>query len=470
MLIAKFTTEKQDMATTRNYEDFSKFLGTRPERLGLVSRLYPELTASYLTESLMNVYHNDTKQSKYKSINAFMFDWDVDVQFIERIEFAKAPVQLVNQEYEVAFVKRYYEKYDTFVIEGSRQQMIVLTEPQRMSDGSYSSVAQLIDSNYANTLDLNFCHPGDKTRFRSNYHPEFHEEGYTKYQSNMEKHRNYIAIHRNDISFSAQYAAMEDIFVSISKGEQNGIKKETIFKMNKKEKDVMESFLFARNNALLFGKCNFDSQGKCMIHDPHTGRPIPMGDGIISQIERFASRYIFSILTPKVFDAAIYQLNEKAAKPTGNEYVFVCNERMYQLVQNCLREYLRDWKTTGTFLFSKAAGGNVKVGTTYSAYEIMGNTVSFQVDRALSREYGDKAYGIFLDLTADKTTGSPALQMFTFKGGEFITNKLKGVGGFSGLESGEVFSQVAGSKLINWGYAGVGVFSPYRSFILQEAA
>jgi hypothetical protein len=59
--------------------------------------------------------------------------------------------------------------------------------------------------------------------------------------------------------------------------------------------------------------------------------------------------------------------------------------------------------------------------------------------------------------------------MFTFKGGEFITNKFKGVGGFSGLESGEVSSQVAGSKLINWGYAGVGVFTPYRSFILQEA-
>jgi hypothetical protein len=79
MLIAKFVTEKHDMAATRTYEDFSKFLGARPERLGLVSKMYEHLTASYLTESLMNVYYNERKPSKFKSINAFMFEWDVDV-------------------------------------------------------------------------------------------------------------------------------------------------------------------------------------------------------------------------------------------------------------------------------------------------------------------------------------------------------------------------------------------------------
>lgn len=471
MLIAKFVTEKPELAHSRTYEDFSKFLGTRPERLGIVSRLYPEHTASFLTESLMNVWYNDSKPSKFKSLNALMFEWEIDVNFIKRIEFAAEPVKLIGQEFEIEFRERYYEKYDTFKIEGSRQTMIVLHEPVRsnVQAGAYTYICQLIDADYASTLDLAYCQPGMTTLFMSNYHPEYHEEGYTKYQSNIERHRNYIAVHRNDISFSAQYAAMEDVFISIGKGDGNGNMKETIFKMNKKEKDVMESFLFARNNALLFGKCNFDKNGKCTVVDPHTGRPIPMGDGIISQVERFAARYIFSKLTVNVFDTAIMQMNEKAAKPMGNHYVFVCNERMFQLVQTTLREYLRDWKTTGTFLFSKAAGGDVEVGATYKSYEFMGNTITFQVDRALSREYPTKAYGLFLDLTADKATGTPAIQMFTFKGGEFINNSLKGVGGMSGLESGEVFSPVAGSKLINWGYAGVGVFAPYRSFILQEA-
>lgn len=59
--------------------------------------------------------------------------------------------------------------------------------------------------------------------------------------------------------------------------------------------------------------------------------------------------------------------------------------------------------------------------------------------------------------------------MFTLKGGDFITNKLPGVGGLDGLSSGLVASTVASSKLINWGYSGVAVFNPYRSFILREA-
>ena len=84
MLIAKFVTEKPELAHSRTYEDMSKFLGVRPERLGIVSRLYPEHTASFLTESLMNVWYNDTKADKYKSLNALSFEWEIDVNFIKQ--------------------------------------------------------------------------------------------------------------------------------------------------------------------------------------------------------------------------------------------------------------------------------------------------------------------------------------------------------------------------------------------------
>lgn len=73
-----------------------------------------------------------------------------------------------------------------------------------------------------------------------------------------------------------------------------------------------------------------------------------------------------------------------------------------------------------------------------------------------------------IDLTADAVSGKPAMEMFTLKNCQFITNKYPGVGGFSGSESGVVSSPVAASKLINWGIAGVGVYNPYRSFILRE--
>ena len=39
------------------------------------------------------------------------------------------------------------------------------------------------------------------------------------------------------------------------------------------------------------------------------------------------------------------------------------------------------------------------------------NQVSFVVDRTFTREYGTmKGYGLLLDLTADKSTGEPAIK------------------------------------------------------------
>jgi len=58
---------------TRTYEDFYKYLGVKPERLGVVSRMYDDLTASFLTDALKNVFYTNTKgaSNKYQSLNAF---------------------------------------------------------------------------------------------------------------------------------------------------------------------------------------------------------------------------------------------------------------------------------------------------------------------------------------------------------------------------------------------------------------
>ena len=78
MIVANFVSNRPTMSETRTYEDFYKFLGTRPTKLGIVSRLYPELTASYLTESLRNIFYQDTKAgNRYQSIDAMYFEWEV---------------------------------------------------------------------------------------------------------------------------------------------------------------------------------------------------------------------------------------------------------------------------------------------------------------------------------------------------------------------------------------------------------
>ena len=57
----------------------------------------------------------------------------------------------------------------------------------------------------------------------------------------------------------------------------------------------------ARNNALLWGKSNLDKNFKPTAFDPETGRPVVSSDGIISQIERFATKFVFEQLNVEYF-------------------------------------------------------------------------------------------------------------------------------------------------------------------------
>lgn len=189
MIVAEFTTQRPTMSETYTYEDFYKFLGTQPHKLGVVSRMFPDLTASFLTESLQNVYYNDKKKgNKFQSIDAMYFEWDVETNYIKRIEFADDVVETGENGSEItmAFRERWYEKYDIFKIDQSRQQCIVVSRPVRKADNYWEVQVRLLDNSYDTTLDLSACKRGMTTRFQSVAMPELHEEGYVKMQSSIE--------------------------------------------------------------------------------------------------------------------------------------------------------------------------------------------------------------------------------------------------------------------------------------------
>lgn len=163
---------------TRTYEDFYKFLGAKPARLGIVSRLYPDLTAQYLTETLMNVFYMDHKSnSKFRPIDAMLFEWEVETNQIKRISFADDVVEdgANGEEITMAFTERYYEKYDIFKIDATQQQCIVVSRPVRRADNYWVVQVRLIDSDFSQALDLDGCKKGMTTRFQSVAMPEMHK-------------------------------------------------------------------------------------------------------------------------------------------------------------------------------------------------------------------------------------------------------------------------------------------------------
>lgn len=472
MIVAQFTSVDPEMGKTRTYERFFKMIGARPHLLGVVSRMYEDLTLSYLTDSLRNVIYRDEKvKDKYTAIDAMSYEWEIETNFVKEIEFAAVPEGdgANGSEITMAFTERYFEKDDLFRIKATGQQCFVVDSPVRKADNYWEVQVRLVDNDYSSVLDFSGCDKGMTCKFISNYKPELHEDGHVKYQSNIEKHRGYISTHRVEDSYSAQYRALEDKFIAFS-NDRDDSKPKAIFKMDSVEKNLLDDFNQVRNLGGLLAKGNVDPRtGKATISDKRTGRQIIISDGVIPQVERFAGKYMYNQLNANVLQTILMSMNKKAKAPTGNHYLFVVNEALWNSAQTTLLKFLVDFKVDGTMLFSQEVGKNVKVGNTFGSYEFGGNTITFKVDRALSHEYGEKGFGVCIDMTQDKSSNQAPIAAFTLKGKDMIMNTITGVGGEDGLSSGEVSSRVAGAYKTIWGYSGFAVFNPYRSFILMES-
>lgn len=474
MLVANFTSRIPNMGDTKTYEDWSKYLGLKPHKLGVVARMYTDNTLNFITDGLRNVFYKDQKASRYELSTSLVFEWEVETNNIKHIEFAEVPEGdgANSSEITMAFRENYFQKYDIFRIDKTKQQCQVVSRPIRKRDDYWELQVRLIDNTYDTILDLDGCQVGDTATFQSVAVPELSEEGYSKFQSQMELHRNYMTTFRADASWSSLYAIQENVFMSIA-DDKDATKSEGIYKMLKKEKELLDTFMYAMNTGLLLNKGNIDVNGKATISEPDTHRPIYIGEGFIPQVEAAANKYFYNNKPNlPLFNKIMGDMADKAQSDTGNKFLFVVNRKMWQDVNMVLGEYLANYRTDGTYMYSKSAnkgqGGYIKVGATFDTYEYAGNQISFVVDRALTREYPTKGYGLCIDLTADKTTGKPAVAKYSITGQDFMTNKVLGVGGYDGKSSGEVASNVAGSKLVMMGYAGIAAFTPHRSVIVRE--
>ena len=468
MIIANFMTVKPEMAHDRTYEDFSKFLGANPARLGIVSRMKPfeKMTASYLTEAVGNVVTNSGKrENKYTPINSFMFEWEVEQNFIKYVPFVEAPTGdgVNGSEIRMVFPEKYYEVDDTFVIEESKQMCIVMDSPIRKADNYWEYSVKLMAGDLSAQLDTSACYAGARTRWIGNVKQEYHDNGCVKFQSNVEKQRGYINEIRCDISASSRYEAMEETFIKLSRGSEANGWESKIFAWPDKKKTLLSNFMAARNQSLLWQHGTMDENGKATITD-RQGRAIIAGDGIIPQINRYASKFNYTKLSTSLLNEIMLNLSRKCEDVTGNQFVFVVNTKLWNDLQNTMSEFLNNHHTDGAFIYSKAANGMVKAGATYNAYVFSDNTVMFNVDRALDLEYPDKGYGILVDLTGDKASGRPSIEMFTVAGKQLIENTVTGVG----IRSGEVATPVAGVKYVMSGFQGAAVYNLYRSVVLFE--
>ena len=166
---------------TKTYEDWSKYLGARPHRLGVVARMYPNNTLNFLTDGLRNIFYNDEKASKYQVSDSLVFEWSIESNQIKHVEFAKEPkceqLGAGGEEIAMYFKENYYQKYDIFRIDESKQQCQVVRRPVRMRDNYWEVCVRLIANDYDTTIDMDACQPGKTTTWQSTANVELSEEG-----------------------------------------------------------------------------------------------------------------------------------------------------------------------------------------------------------------------------------------------------------------------------------------------------
>jgi hypothetical protein len=463
MRIIDRNTVYENMSATRSIQNFGTLLKDSPEKLGLVAAMRPDLSVSMLTQALKNVYTKGEKKDSFTPINALAIEWQIDVNYIKRVKViaAASNAPTVHIPATVILAEKYFDRNDTFAAE-NRQQYFVVKDADKVS-GGWAYTVLLVGNDPNKSGDIAYLAAGRSVRWRSNYFPELSERGYTKFLSNTETHRNYISRNRGGSDWSADYALREEIFIADGKKG-----KEEIYRMNKKEKDCMDSFLFARENNMIFSETNFDINGKCLLQDDK-GRDIPMGDGILPQIEKVCDKFFFGNLTVETIEDGMQAMSEKCDERIGNTWVFLVNDKFFNKFNKLMKNDLRFRSLDESRFYSKGKGGMVKVGTSYSSYEFAGNTITFMVNKALSEEYFDRAYAILVDVSKDQTSGRPNLAMFTLAGSELVTGNINGLGGATGKESGDIQSSVHGSSYHIIGYSGAVLFNPYKSVIFEEA-
>ena len=142
--------------------------------------MYTDNTLNFITDGLRNVFYKGEKASNYDlSTSSLVFEWHIETNNIKKVEFAEVPTERGENGTEItmAFKENYYQKYDIFRIDKTKQQCQVISRPIRKRDDFWEVQVRLIDNNYDTILDTDGCQVGDSTTFQSNAVPEMSEEG-----------------------------------------------------------------------------------------------------------------------------------------------------------------------------------------------------------------------------------------------------------------------------------------------------
>lgn len=491
--IAKFSNQTY----TKGY--FTELMGQQPHILPGYVRMRNQKDIGFMNiiEALGNIYHEDPQAfTKLDEIGVYSFQWRIDTSQVPTLRFTRACNQTgaAGTPVQVYLDDRFFSKSDVFALTNG-QQLYVLAEPTRISNGEFLYDCRLVTSNPNDRLNNAFTQVNATARYVYNLHTEMSEYGTSKVWYNMETHINYLSKIRAGLAYSSDLRATQDMYfmteVDFKKANDRHAGGYKIYVMDSIEQQVMDNFMRSVNGALLFGRSTMSEvNGRSLIQNERN-EDVIAGDGLIAQYERYASYIDYSDRTLSVthFQNAIDYVCEKRGRSTGNHITCICNRQFSRQKARALQNEVFEKNPNAAWFYTKdklnmvdpvtkARGTNkvmaneIAVGATFNSYIYEGNTITFVVDEALTQAYKDqdKGYAIFIDTGLYETENGtvPAIHLKTLKGRSLVRSHIPGMGGINGTSNGVVSTALDASRYEILGWRGVAVMNPYAAVIFIE--
>ena len=122
MKIVDRRTVLHNIGETRTVQNFNQVFGDKPQKLGLVATLYPDLAINILTDALKNIFYNKSKGGNtFQPINAMAVEWEIDVNYIHKVYIVEdvtvgtdGTIGKGKKPITIMLDHKYYDKNDTF--------------------------------------------------------------------------------------------------------------------------------------------------------------------------------------------------------------------------------------------------------------------------------------------------------------------------------------------------------------------
>lgn len=474
--------EKASQSKFRNWDrtvdipTLEQFLGAGKQKSYKLLRLFNENTFQMLTEQLHGVY--GVGKANEQGVDGMRYEWDIQgmpdqtttVTINTAVDYNLGRNQ---QEFTICLAEPIANTNDLIMLE-NEQKLFCLGNGITLADGKYQYRVKLVTNNPDEAVDFTYLQIGRVVSIIGNLQPEMSRIGYIQTRQNKEKRVNYLFKIRKGIEYTGD-AAQEKFYVC--EGEDSSAKPSII--ITGAEKEVLRQLMFEREKMLLWATSTVNPNNNQVLLTNSMGETHISGDGLVEQLNKDGMTMYYNKLTENTLRNVIMHIISKNPYKQTTDINITIMTGLQGMAQfdSAMRGILQG-ATNLDYLYDKE-GVKVTVGSMFQEYKYLGATLRvvrnpiFDDKTQIADGVDNQGYplrsSMMLIMDMSVYDGTPNIQVLSKKGAGVIKGNVKGIGGMSGVESGDFASPVHATRHDAITYGGIVIHYPETCVVLKRS-